>query len=341
MLDERKQRILRAIVDDYISTAEPIGSRTIAKKYSLGISPATIRNEMADLETMGYIKHLHTSSGRIPSSKGYRFYVDDLLTPEEMSEDEIALINHWYATKVQSVKEIFKETARIISELTRNVSLVLAPQLIQTNFNSLRFLPLNEHQVVAIIMTDSGFINNKVLNIPRGLSFEDFQNIATVFNSYLAGKRLSDISMSSLHKLRGETVNTTVFHSIINIIEEALAEDKQERLYMGGARRLVEQPEFHSIDKVKSLLSMLEEDQLLCDILKQRSSQNMAVTIGQENKYKDIKDCSIISATYHLDGRPVATLAVLGPTRMDYGRTMALLSFMNDNLANVFHQFRL
>lgn len=110
---------------------------------------------------------------------------------------------------------------------------------------------------------------------------------------------------------------------------------------MGGARRLVEQPEFHNIDKVKSLLSMLEEDQLLCDILKQRSSQNMSVTIGQENKYKDIKDCSIISATYHLDGRPVATLAVLGPTRMDYGRTMSLLSFMNANLANVFHQFRL
>ena len=128
MLDERKQRILRAIVDDYISTAEPIGSRTIAKKYSLGISPATIRNEMADLETLGYIKHLHTSSGRIPSSKGYRFYVDDLLTLEQMSENEISLINNWYATKVRSVEEIFRETSRIISQLTKNVSLVLAPQ---------------------------------------------------------------------------------------------------------------------------------------------------------------------------------------------------------------------
>lgn len=341
MLDERKQRILRAIVDDYISTAEPIGSRTIAKKYSLGISPATIRNEMADLEMLGYIKHLHTSSGRIPSSKGYRFYVDDLLTLEKMSEDEISLINNWYATKVQSVEEVFRETSRIISRLTKNVSLVLAPQLTQTAFQYLRFLPLNEHQVIAIIMTDAGFINNKIIDIPRGLSFADFEQIASVFNHYLKGRRLSDISMASIRKLRGETVNTTVFNSIVNIIDEALVQDKKERLYLGGARQLMEQPEFHNIDKVKKLLSMLEEEQLLCDILQTHRDKGLAVTIGQENKYNDIKDCSIISATYHFDGKPVATLAVLGPTRMDYGKIISLLKFMNTNLANIFHRFHL
>lgn len=341
MLDERKQRILRAIVDDYISTAEPIGSRTIAKKYGLGISPATIRNEMADLETLGYIKHLHTSSGRIPSSKGYRFYVDDLLTLEKMSESDISLINHWYATKVQSVEEIFRETSRIISQLTKNVSLVLAPQLTQTAFQYLRFLPLNEYQVIAIIMTDAGFIDNKIIDIPKGLSFDDFEQIASVFNHYLRGRRLSDISMASIRRLRGETVNTTVFNAIINIIDEALAQDKKERLYLGGARQLMEQPEFHNIDKVKKLLSMLEEEQLLCDILQTHRDKGLAVTIGQENKYSDIKDCSIISATYHFDGKPVATLAVLGPTRMEYGKIISLLNFMNNNLANIFHRFHL
>ncbi len=339
MLDERKQRILRAIVDDYISTAEPIGSRTIAKKYSLGISPATIRNEMADLETLGYIKHLHTSSGRIPSSKGYRFYVDDLLTLEQMSENEIALINNWYATKVQSVEEIFGETVRIISELTKNVSLILAPQLGRTNFKNLRFVPLNEHQVIAIIMTDAGFINNKIINIPRGLSYNDFANIANVFNEHLSGRRLNDISGAAIHKMRGEIVNSAVFKTIIDIIDEALAQDRKERLYLGGARQLIEQPEFHSIEKVKKILSMLDENKLLCEILQEQSDKNLAVTIGQENKYNDIKDCSIISATYHLDGKPVATLAVLGPTRMDYGKIITLLNFMNSNLANVFHQF--
>ena len=341
MLDDRKQRILRAIVDDYISTAEPIGSRTIAKKYSLGISPATIRNEMADLETLGYIKHLHTSSGRIPSSKGYRFYVDDLLTLEQMSENEISLINDWYATKVQSVEEIFRETSRILSQLTKNISLVLAPQLTQTTFQYLHFSPLNNHQVIAIIMTDAGFINNKIIDIPQGLSLNDFEYIAKIFNHYLKGRHLCDINMNTFRKLCGETVNSTIFNSIINIIEEALAQDKKERLYFGGARQLMEQPEFHNLDKVKKILSMLEEEQLLCDILQPHRDKNVAVTIGQENKYNDIKDCSIISATYHFDGKPVATLAILGPTRMDYGKVISLLKFMNNNLANIFHKFHL
>ena len=287
------------------------------------------------------IQKVFAENGLIPSSKGYRFYVDDLLTLEQMSENEISLINNWYATKVRSVEEIFRETSRIISQLTKNVSLVLAPQLTQTAFQYLRFLPLNEHQVIAVIMTDAGFIDNKIIDIPSGVSFEDFDNIASIFNHYLKGKRLSDISMASIRKIRGETVNSTVFNAIINIIDEALAKDKQERLYLGGARELMEQPEFHNIDKVKKLLSMFEEKQLLYDILHAQKDESLAVTIGQENKYNDIKDCSIISATYHLDGKPIATLAVLGPTRMDYGKIISLLKFMNANLADIFHRFHL
>ena len=225
--------------------------------------------------------------------------------------------------------------------MTKNVSLVLAPQLTQTAFQYLRFLPLNEHQVIAVIMTDAGFIDNKIIDIPSGVSFKDFDNIASIFNHYLKGKRLSDISMASIRKIRGETVNSTVFNAIINIIDEALVKDKQERLYLGGARELMEQPEFHNIDKVKKLLSMFEEKQLLYDILHAQKDESLAVTIGQENKYNDIKDCSIISATYHLDGKPIATLAVLGPTRMDYGKIISLLKFMNANLADIFHRFHL
>ena len=147
--------------------------------------------------------------------------------------------------------------------------------------------------------------------------------------------------MASIRKIRGETVNSTVFNAIINIIDEAMAQDKKNRLYLGGAGQLMEQPEFHNIDKVKRILSMLEEETLLCDILQEQRDKGLAVTIGQENKYNDIKDCSIISATYHLDGKPVATLAVLGPTRMDYGKIISLLEFMNSNLADIFHRFHL
>ena len=149
MLDERKQRILQAIINDYISSAEPVGSRTIARKYDLGVSPATIRNEMADLEMLGYLEQLHTSSGRIPSSKGYRFYVDDLLPPQPMTSHEKEVIDRWYRARVKRVEEVFQETAKIISRMTKNISLVLAPQITKAAFRCLQFLPLDSHRVIA------------------------------------------------------------------------------------------------------------------------------------------------------------------------------------------------
>ena len=141
-LDDRKQRVLKAIIQDYVASAEPVGSRTLARKYDLGVSPATIRNEMADLEMLGYLEQIHTSSGRIPSSKGYRFYVDGLIPPEPVSDDEKQRIDDWYRRRVRRIEEVFQETARIISQVTHNVSLVLAPQLTQAKFHCLQFLPL-------------------------------------------------------------------------------------------------------------------------------------------------------------------------------------------------------
>lgn len=341
MLDKRKQSILRAIVDDYISTAEPIGSRTIAKKYSLGISPATIRNEMADLESLGYIKHLHTSSGRIPSSKGYRFYVDDLITIEEMPESERLMINDWYQKRVQSFDEIFQETATLISQLTQNVTFVLAPQLGETKFRYLSFLPLNSKQVIAVIMTDAGFMDNSIIDIPQGLSFEHFSQLADLFNKNLAGKSLTELSRTEIANLSGNTSSTEICNKIINIIDQALSDYKKEILYLGGTRQLVEQPEFHDINKVKKILSLFDDHDILHNILVSQSGKSLSVSIGQENINNEIKDCSIISASYHLDNKPIATISVLGPTRMDYARIISLLNFLNENLASIMTKFYL
>ena len=192
-LDDRKKRILQAVVQDYISSAEPVGSRTLARKYDLGVSSATIRNEMADLEMLGYLEHIHTSSGRIPSSKGYRLYVDSLLPVQPMSEEEKAVINKWYQNKVQQVDQVFQETAKIISRLTRNVSLVLAPQISQAAFRCMQFLPLDDHRVIAVLMTDAGFVENRIMEMPAGAAFEDFQRMAAVINGCLAGHTLGAI----------------------------------------------------------------------------------------------------------------------------------------------------
>ena len=335
MLDERKQRILQAVIQDYISSAEPVGSRTLARKYDLGVSPATIRNEMADLEMLGYLEHIHTSSGRVPSSKGYRLYVDSLLPVQPMTDAEKAMIDKWYKAKVQQLDQVFQETAKIISKLTRNVSLVLAPQISKAAFRCMQFLPLDDHRVIAVLMTDAGFVENRIMEMPAGSSFEDFQRMAKVINGCLAGHALGAIQNGSLKQIEAEIGDNGLYESAMTLIDKALNSQRKERLYLGGTTEMMEQPEFHNVDKVKELLIMLEKDQLMKDILKAHLGDGLTVTIGQENEYSGIKDCSIITATYHLDGELLGSMAVLGPTRMEYGRTMSLLNYMNNNLTEV------
>lgn len=335
MLDERKQRILQAVIQDYISSAEPVGSRTLARKYDLGVSPATIRNEMADLEMLGYLEHIHTSSGRVPSSKGYRLYVDSLLPVQPMTDAEKAMIDKWYKAKVQQLDQVFQETAKIISKLTRNVSLVLAPQISKAAFRCMQFLPLDDHRVIAVLMTDAGFVENRIMEMPAGSSFEDFQRMAKVINGCLAGHTLGAIRNGSLKQIEAEIGDNGLYESAMTLIDKALNSQRKERLYLGGTTEMMEQPEFHNVDKVKELLIMLEKDQLMKDILKAHLGDGLTVTIGQENEYSGIKDCSIITATYHLDGELLGSMAVLGPTRMEYGRTMSLLNYMNNNLTEV------
>lgn len=342
MLDERKRKILQAIINDYISTAEPIGSRTIARKYNLGVSSATIRNEMADLELLGYIEQLHTSSGRIPSAKGYRFYVDDLLAPEVITAGEINLISNWYNAKVRRVEEVFQETAKIISRMTKNVSLVLAPQLSQATFRCLQFLSLDAQRAIVVIMTDAGFVENKVITLPKGTAIEDLQRIALVINLHLAGQPLDSIKPSLLRKIKADVMaDADLFESAIEAISQAFMVDKKERIYLGGTTQLLSQPEFRDVDKVKNILLMFEEEQLLCDLLHSHGGEGIVVTIGQENKYSGIKDCSMISATYQLDGQIIGTVAVLGPTRMEYGKIITLLEFMNSNLSKILKKYKL
>lgn len=339
MIDERKQRILQAIIDDYISSAEPVGSRTLARKHDLGVSPATIRNEMADLEMLGYLEHIHTSSGRIPSSKGYRFYVDGLLPPKPMSDEEKLLIDQWYRARVRRIDEVFQETARLISQVTRNVSIVLAPQVTQAAFRCLQFLPLDDHRAIAVIMTDVGFVENKIIEMPSGAGFEDFRRMAGVINRCLAGRTLRSIEGPVMQRIRDEIGDERLYGSALEVIQRALDSEKKERLYLGGATHMMEQPEFHDVDRIKDILLMLEEEELIKDILHAHMGDGLEVTIGQENEENRIKDCSIITATYHLDGELLGTIAVLGPTRMEYGKAMSLLEYMNTNLANVIRRF--
>ncbi len=340
-MDERKRSILQAIITDYISTAEPIGSRTIARKYDLGISSATIRNEMSDLEMLGFLEQPHASAGRIPSAKGYRFYVDCLLAPSAITEQEIILIDRWYEAKARRLDEVFQETVKILARMTRNVSLILAPNSVQSVFKYMKFLPLDEHRAIVVIVTDTGFVDNKIIDLPDGTAIEDLHSIAEHINNRLSGSPLEQIKLSGLKDIKNDFwFDESVYRAAIDVLQDTLTK-KSERVYTGGATQLLEQPEFRDIEKVRNLLKMLEQEQLITDILQSReqTGNQLSVTIGHENKFSGIKDCSIIQATYQIEGQVVGTVAVLGPTRMEYGKIIGVLAFMQNHLGEVLKKY--
>lgn len=340
MLDERKCKILQAIIDDYISTAEPIGSRTIARKYNMGVGPATIRNEMADLEILGYLEQPHTSAGRIPSAKGYRFYVDCLMSRPELSDQEVNLINSWYNAKARRLEEVFMETAKILSRLTHNVSLVVAPQFSQSTFKYMQFLPLDEHRVILVVVTDTGYLENKIIPMPEGISMTDLQRVAAAINDRLSGLRFDQIKSSLLREIKDEVIpNSELFERTVEMLRQALSPGQKDRVYLGGTTQVLNQPEFRDVDKAKGLLTVLEEEQLLFDILQRQDANGVVVTIGQENKFTGIQDCSIIQATYRVDGQIVGKVAVLGPTRIEYGKVMSVLDFMHRHLGDILKKY--
>lgn len=340
MLDERKRRILQAIVEDYILTAEPVGSRTIARKHDLKISPATVRNEMADLELLGYLEQPHTSAGRIPSAQGYRFYVDCLLSPHKISDNDIAMINHWYEVKARRIEEVFQETAKILSRMTRNISLVSAPQTAKCAFKYLQFLPFDDNRVIVLVVTDTGLVENKLLEIPEGTSLEDLQQIASVLNNSLAGLSFDQIQHSLLKEIKRHVVpDPLLVENAIEIIRQVIYGDKNRKVYLGGTTQLLDQPEFRDVEKVKGLLHVLEEEKILFDILGVNDNDGVIVTIGGENKYSGIKDCSMVQATYRVDGQVIGAIAILGPTRMEYARIMSVLEFMHSHLGEILKKY--
>jgi len=341
-LDERKRKVLRAIIDDYINTAEPIGSRTIVRRHELGVSPATIRNEMADLEMLGYLEQPHTSAGRIPSDKGYRLYVDSLMGPQAINQHEIALIKQWYDTRVKEVNEVFQETAKLLSRVSRNVSLVLAPQIAQCAFKYLQFLPFDSQKALAVVVTDSGLIENKLIEIPEGFEMDDLRRIAEVINNKLSGLRFDQIRADVLTDIHQQVIkHPDLFRSTTDLLRHTLNVQRGEKVFLGGATQLLGQPEFKDIEKFKLILAMLEEEQLLYDILTPSNTEIVSVTIGEENKFSGIQQCSVVTATYSIQGQTIGTLAVLGPTRMEYAKMVSVMQFMTGQLVEVLKKFGL
>lgn len=336
MLNERKKKILQIIIEDYISSAEPVGSRTIARKYDLGLSPATIRNEMSDLELLGYLEQPHTSAGRIPSAQAYRFYVDALIEPGTLTDNDMALIDGWYNERRRNIDDIFQSTAKILSRMTQNVSMVLTNQQTIANFCYLKFLPLDSQHAILCIVADDGSIDTNVVDVPLGMSSEEMDYLAGKMSKLLEDRNLSDISVEILQNVHTDVVeDKLIFSSLLQAVRKMTGRRQEQKVFLGGTKQLLNQPEFRDVERVRNLLGILEEEKVLKDLLQGGEDSGLKVTIGSENKFTGIQDCSMVQATYRLNGQIVGTMAVLGPTRMEYGKVISVMDYLHKYLKTI------
>ena len=333
-LDERKQRILEAVIQDYITSAEPVGSRTIARKYDLGVSAATIRNEMFDLETMGYLEQPHTSAGRTPSAKGYRFYVDCLLQPSKITKDDKRLVQTWLGDRADNADQLFRSTAQVLAKITHNVSFVVTSGQSGARLKYVRFLPLDDRRAIMLVVSDTGQVEDSIYAKPAHVEIDELNVLAQKLTERLAGMQLSKITTQVLERFRNDIVDDIdLYKAAFRNLQRAF---RKQDLYQGGATELLNTPEFRDMDKARSLFSMLEERERVIHLLgKETEEKNPVVRIGDARTPAPLNDCSIIEATFRQRDEVVGKIAVLGPTRMEYAKIIGLLDFMKEHVVQI------
>jgi heat-inducible transcriptional repressor len=335
LLTDRQLLILQVIVDDFIRSAQPVGSRSLSKKDEISFSSATIRNEMADLEELGFIEKTHTSSGRVPSEKGYRYYVDHLLAPQVLNRQEISTLKSVFAEKIYEFEKIIQKSAKILSDLTNYTSIVLGPAVSINKLKRIQIIPLNKDTAIAIFVTDTGHVENRTFHIPASIDASELEKTVNILN-----ERLTDVPLSELNDKIYKEVATLLRQHIHNVdlmlytIGETFKMPVNEKLFFGGKTNILSQPEFHDLTKIRSLLNMIEREEWVSELIRKKSA-GINVKIGSENNNLAMENCSLITATYSIGREKLGTIAILGPTRMEYSRVISLLQFLSNDLTSV------
>jgi heat-inducible transcriptional repressor len=314
-----------------------VGSRTLSKKYELGISPATIRNEMADLEEMGYLTHPHTSAGRVPSDKAYRLYVNALMEKKELSREEKNIIAERLKSGVSEFEKTIEHAASLLSEITNLTSFALTPSQNDDALKFINLLPVDERTVVLMIVAESGKISNTALRMKVPYTEENLQLLAKTMTYNYKGKTISEVLTNNIIA-NFETDITAMSGLAENVMPnfmKTLEDMLNVNLYMEGLTNIFDIPEYNNLDKAKSFIEMLSQKEDFTKKLMARED-GIIVTIGEENQEDVMQDCSLITATYHVDGKMVGKIGVIGPTRMRYGEITSIIEYLTDNLNNVF-----
>ena len=327
-LDDRKRRILQAIIEEYIGTAEPVSSSALVDNYGMQLSSATIRNEMANLEQGGYIEKPHTSAGRIPSAKGYRYYVDELLKDDNISFDEIQYIRKKLQTNVNAMEELTKIATNTLSEITHYTTVAVGPKTETHTIIDIKFVLLGTRLLMAIILTDTGIVKESIIKFESDISELQVEKLNYIFNSKLRGKTLGEIDLPMQELIMSEMAyELKIIKPIIQEINKAIKDNYE--IYLEGRDKVFDFPEFNSLDTARNILSILETKELVYSLFDSASKNTIDVYIGSENEYDELKNLSVIVFKNSLDDKDLGAIGIIGPTRMDYSKVISVMKYIN------------
>ncbi len=339
-LDDRKWKIFNAIIKTYLETGEPVGSRTISKYADLNLSSATIRNEMADLEEMGLIIQPHTSAGRIPSDQGYRMYVDYLM---EQKDKEVKEMQNMMIQKQDRMESVLKQVVKVLANNTNYATMISAPQYHRTKLKFIQLSIISETQLLAVVVAEGNIVKNKMLNFEHGLNNEMLLKLNILLNTALNGLAMEEINLGLITKLKEQAgIHSDVVSKVLDTVAETIQMDDEMEIYTSGATNIFKYPELSDSSKASELISAFEEKKelasLVAESMAQTSDTGIQVYIGNEAPIQNMKDCSVVTATYELGSGIRGTIGIIGPKRMDYEKVVDSLKTLKSQLDNVFEE---
>ena len=344
-LSERKLTILHAIIKTYLETGEPVGSRTISKYTDLNLSSATIRNEMADLEELGYILQPHTSAGRIPSDKGYRLYVDILMGEKEKEllekEEQMFEKEEQMLEKADKMEKLLKQAAKVLASSTNYATMVSTPMSSSNKIKFIQLTMVDEEQIIAVIVLDGNVIKNKIIRVDEPLSNENLLKLNMLLNTTLNGMPIEEINLGLIARLKEQAgIHSVVVGNVLDAVADAIQVDEDMQIYTSGATNIFKYPELSDKQSAQEIISAFEEKQQLTELVTQTLSQEdntgIQVYIGDETPVQTMKDCSVVTATYELGEGMKGTIGIIGPKRMDYEHVLKSMKRLQSELDQMF-----
>lgn len=337
-LDERKIKIMQAIIRNYLETGEPVGSRTISKYTDLNLSSATIRNEMADLEELGYIIQPHTSAGRIPSDKGYRLYVDQMMEEKEREVEELKGI---LLEKEDKMDHLLKQVAKVLAQNTNYATMISAPQYHRNKLKFIQLSLVDAHQLLVVTVVEGNVIKNNILNVEEKLDSEILLKLNILLNTHLNGLTLEEINLNMITAMKQQAgIHSSIIGNVIDAIAESIKADEDLEIYTSGANNIFKYPELADNQKASELITAFEEKKLLEELVEERladdNNSGIQIYIGDETPVKSMKDCSVVTATYELEEGMRGTIGIIGPKRMDYDKVVGTLKTLMHQLDDLY-----